>query len=108
MARRGPAWLGKAWLGKAGEAGANASSRRPQTEDAMKSDRELMSQAFRDGKIAAWWRDRHRKGFCVLLPDGRIGRIRVARVEEVLATLPAGKVKARTRVFERERGYVDL
>lgn len=74
----------------------------------MKTDRELLAQAFHEGKIGAWWRDRQNKEFCVLLPDGRIGRIKVARVEEVLAKLPAGALRNRRRGYEREEAYVDL
>lgn len=76
----------------------------------MKSDRELMADAFHAGKIGAWWRNRKGGGFCAELPDGRIGRIKVARVELVLANLPAGAMGTvrRRRVNWGERAYVDL
>ncbi len=76
----------------------------------MKTDRELMSRAFHDGKIGAWWRDRNDGGFWAELPDGRIGRIKVSRVADVLAALPEGAMNSgrRRRVNWGERLYVDL
>ena len=51
----------------------------------MKSDRELLAEAYAAGKIACWWRTK--EGFEVLLNDGRIGRIPVSRVAEALAAI---------------------
>ncbi len=74
----------------------------------MKSDRELMAQAFHAGKIGAWWRDRNGKCFCAELPGHTIGRIPVARVAEILAGLAPGKVKPGSRSSVRQWRYVDL
>lgn len=74
----------------------------------VKSDRELMAQAFHDGKIGAWWRDRNGCCFCAELPGNVIGRISVARAEEILARLPAGRMKPGARGSRRQERYVDL
>jgi hypothetical protein len=56
--------------------------------DIRESERELLAQAYQDGKILGWWRDRRSQGFCVHLRGDRISRIPMSRVAQVLDALP--------------------
>jgi len=83
-------------LAKGRPAGPGAPDCEGQLRNEPKGDRELLAQAYFAGKILGWWRDRQHRGFAVQLPDGRIGRIRVSRVAEALATLPERGRRLRT------------